>query len=57
MKAIKKMTMLMFGLLTLCMLVSGFMYIKVLEQKKASAARSVESFIDHSEITLQTLKH
>ena len=47
----------MLGLLTICMLVSGFMYISVLEQKKASAARSVESFIDHSEITLETLKH
>jgi len=57
MKSIKNMTMLMLGLLTICMLVSGFMYISVLEQKKASAARSVESFIDHSEITLETLKH
>lgn len=57
MKPIKKMTMLMLGLLTLCMLVSGFMYINVLEQKKAALAKSVESFIDHSEITLETLKH
>jgi len=57
MKSIRNTTVLLLALLTIGMLVSGFMYIKVLEQKKASLARSVESFIDHSEITLETLKH
>jgi len=57
MKYIKNMKMFMLLVVAIAMVLTGLLYGIAKELDAADQAHLVESFPDHSEITVETLKH